>query len=263
MKKILILLLMVSFAFIACEKPIKTIFDKKGTRLKTYTSYLYRYDDNPVDFSNGNKFIPYYNGFNKIDSVQILNSDDAHIATYRCIYNADKTLDSIYSFSAIFGVILERFNVECDGNGRIILLDTQPGTASGKEVITYNSDGTVHTESYNDIVLRYEYFEDSVNIYEKFETRPEVLHQKIKFSQTIKNPFYINQFDKEAYIMRYLIIPSWNLGLFPMAVTEIETIGKSTRTLNYSGSFNDYPLEMVDNFGGEEIFTYEEFKLLK
>jgi len=263
MKKILFLLLMFSFAFIACEKKVETIFDKKGTRLKTYAGYLYRYNDDPVELSSGNKFIPYYNRFNKIDSVQILNSDEEHLATYRCIYKSDKTLDSVYSFSAIFGVILERFNVECDANGRIILLDTQPGTIDGKETITYNSDGTVHTESFNGIVYRYEYNEDSVKIYAKIGARPEVLHQKIKFSTTIKNPFYINQFDKEAYIMRYLIVPTWNLGMFPMAVTEIETIDEPTRFLRYSGSFNDYPLEMVDNFGGEEIFTYEEFKLLK
>lgn len=259
MKKILFILLVTAFAFMACEKPVKTIFDKKGTRLKTYAGYLYRYNDDPVELSSGNKFIPYYNGFNKIDSVQILNSDDEHTATYICIYKADKSLDSVYSFSAIFGVILERFNVECDGANRIV----QMSNGTSDEIITYNSDGTVHTETNSNFIHRYEYFEDSVKIYAKIGARPEVLHQKIKFSKIIKNPFFINQFDKEAYIMRNLIVPSWNLGLFPMAVTEIETIGEPTRTLNYSGSFNDYPLEMVDNFGGEEIFTYEEFKLLK
>lgn len=236
MKKVLFILISFSLFFAACEKD-KTTSTTKNTRLKTYAykagvvDYLYKIS---------------YNSFNKIDKVE-WHSNGALLQTYYCVYNSDQSLDSLIQRRPDNSIYL-RTNIDCN-NFRI--------TKVGFDEITYNSNNLVDSFINSSNKDSYEYFADSVrlNSFSNFSFTTSKFTYVL--SNSIKNPFLITGFEKEAYLSEYIFY-TINGALSFMPYAYIQLKGSTNITYAYDGNFNGYPLRRISD-NGTETFTYEEF----
>jgi len=239
MKKLLFITIAFLTFFSACKKENTTNETTlHGTRLKTYTK-SYGYDD---------KYVIYYNNFNKIDRVENLYEDGSIYKTSYCVYKSDHSLDSIIVRHED-GSLYYAENIEFDGF-RIINIDGN--------IISYNNDGVIIKNDYGSGYYTYEYSGDSVSIYDNVPGTTKTIFSKLKFTKAIKNPFVIKGFEPESIILGKLI-PWLNYSVYvPYTMTQLNS-APYIFNYTYDGNFNGYPTSRLRNDGLTETFTYEEF----
>ncbi len=251
MKKIILILAVISIALSSCKKEEEN--KVKQVRLKTYThDYYERTSPTSLD-----KYTIDYNSKGKISKV-IWEHNGAFYATKYCTYNAANKLDSVVERNAA-GVLNYFYTIETDIENRITKYNTS--------TVTYNSNGLVDRKTYVDgSYLRNVYGSDSINLYYKDVSLPEVLSVTYKLSSTIKNPFLIAGFEKEAFATGLLFYYNNEMNAFESNI-EIQKIPNNYPISNYTfvGDFKGYPLQrndltntLLDN-RSKETFTYEEF----
>lgn len=253
MKKIILILSIISIAMSSCKKEETKA---KQTRLKTYThDYYTRSAPAALD-----KYTIEYNSANKISKV-IYENNGALYYTQTCVYTTTNILDSIVIRNAA-GSLVNYYKIGWTGNKL---------TSYNTTTLTYNSNDLIDKKIYSDgSYFRNEYKADSVLLYYKPVSTPEVISGRYKLSSTIKNPFLISRFEAEAYltgILFYYNDPS--NALLP----NIETAKTSyyngnfydQSTFTFEGDFNGYPLKrtssnnVIDGNKSKETYTYEEF----
>ncbi|MCB9032842.1 MAG: hypothetical protein H6553_03310 [Chitinophagales bacterium] len=248
MKKIIFISIVFALFFTACKKEdTPTDATLHGTRLKAYTvkhnSSIFKYTIS-------------YNSFNKMDKV-VMEEDGLVYRTAYLIYKNDKSLDSIISKNSD-GSLYSAMNIECN-NFNIVQYNTQYTNTT----VTYNRNGFVDKRIYIDeSFFRNEYGGDSVLLYYKDNpVSPEVLKIKYKLSATIKNPFYITGFEKEAYITGVIFYynNSMNALLPTIEIQATEYYPLKVKNYIIEGNFNGYPTSRIRDYEISETFTYEEF----
>ncbi len=251
MKKIILILIVFSVIICSCTKEENK---PKQTRLKTYTHDYYTRTPASVD-----KYTIEYNSNNKISKV-LYESNGLLYSTKYCVYTAANVLDSI----------VERFVTGWSTNYKITWTGNKI-TKYGDTQLTYNGNGLIDKKIYADgSYFRNEYKGDSVLLYYKSVSTPEVISDRYKLSSTIKNPFLISGFEAEAYVTGILFYynDASNALLPNIETAQIAYINgnlwyKSDYT--FEGDFNGYPLkrnELTNTLDGnksKETFTYEEF----
>ena len=246
MKKIILILSVISIAMSSCKKEENKV---KQTRLKTYTHDYYTRTPASLD-----KYTIEYNSKNKISKVLYENNGVLYSTKY-CVYNSTNLLDSVVERNAS-GSLLNFYKITWTGN-KI--------TKYGTTTLTYNSDGLIDKKTYSDgSYYRNAYKGDSVLLYFKDVVGSESLRLTYKLSSTIKNPFLIAGFEAEAFVTGILFY--YNNGMnAPLPNIDINEIGTSSKDYTFEGDINGYPLKRndltnsLDANRSKETFTYEEF----
>lgn len=247
MKKIILILSIISIAMSSCKKE-ETKSKVKQTRLKTYThDYYTRTAPASLD-----KYTIEYNSANKISKV-IYESNGALYYTETCVYNNSNVLDSIVIRNAA-GSLVNYYKLGWTGNKL---------TSYNTTTLTYNSNGFIDKKIYNDgSYFRNEYRSDSIFLYYKDVVGLESLRSTYKLSASIKNPFLIPGFENEAYTTTILFYYNNGINALLPFIEEKE-VGEKNYT--FEGDFNGYPLKRndltntLDANKSKETFTYEEF----
>jgi len=258
MKKIILILSAITMIISSCKKEENK---PKQTRLKTYThDYYTRTAPASLD-----KYTIEYNSSNKISKV-ILENNGTLYKTQYCMYNASNQLDSITERNAS-GTLTYYYTINWTGN-KITSYTTPSGNTTQ---LTYNSNGLIDKKIYSDgSYFRNEYKADSVLLYYKDVSTPEVISDRYKLSSTIKNPFLISGFEAEAYVTGLLFYynNSFNALLANIETVEIAYLNGNLwyqKDYTFDGDFNGYPLKRndltntLDGNKSKETFTYEEF----
>lgn len=238
MKNIFFIIGLITILLSSCKKEEIIDTTLHGTRLKTYTK-SYGYDD---------RYVFYHNSFNKIDRVENLFEDGSIYKTAKCIYHADHSLDSII-IKYGDGTLYDAIDITCN-NFRIIKVYDN--------IYTYNNDGEIIEIEYISGYYSYEYSGDSVSIYDNPNGFPKTFFSALKFSSTIKNPFFITGFESEFCIINNLIPWLRYTSNVPYSLTQLNS-APYIFNYTYEGDFNGYPTSRSRNDGVVETFTYEEF----
>ena len=246
MKKIILILSVISVLISSCGKDDNKV---KQVRLKTYTHEFYERSPSSVD-----KYTIEYNSANKISKV-LLDTNGTLCQTLTCVYNSSNILDSIVERNAA-GIMTYYYKIGWTGDKITSTNSTQH---------TYNSDGFVDRKTYSDgSYFRNVYGGDSIKLYYKDVSTPEVLRGTYKLSSTIKNPFLIAGFEKEAYTTGLLFYYNNALNAL-LPFIETAEAGYFVKNYTFVGDFKGYPLQRNDltnslpNNRSKETFTYEEF----
>lgn len=244
MKKIILILSVFSVALSSCKKEENKV---KQVRLKTYTHEYYTRTPASVD-----KYTIEYNSANKISKV-VATIDGTLYQTLTCVYTSSNILDSIVERNAS-GIMTYYYKIGWTG-GKM--------TSTNNTQLSYNSAGFIDRKTYSDgSYFRNVYGGDSIKLYYKDVSVPEVLKATYKLSSTIKNPFLIANFEKEAYATGLLFYYNNEMNA-SLPFIEIGEVGNKNYT--FAGDFKGYPLQRNDLTNSlsanrsKETFTYEEF----
>ncbi len=244
MKKIMLILSVIAVFICSCSKEDNKV---KQVRLKTYTHEYY--ERTPAKL---HKYTIEYNSANKISKVIVTENGNLY-QILTCVYTSSNILDSIVERDAS-GIMTYYYKIGWNGN-KI--------TSTNNIQLTYNSDGFLDRKTYGDgSYFRNVYGSDSIKLYYKDVSAPEVLRATYKISTTIKNPFLIAGFEKEAYTIGILFY-YYNAMNALLPFIEIAEVGNKNYT--FEGDFKGYPLQRNDLTNSlpvdrsKETFTYEEF----
>ncbi|QQR99031.1 MAG: hypothetical protein IPK18_05845 [Sphingobacteriales bacterium] len=240
MKKIQFILITFSLLFYACDKE-EVI---KKTRLKSYT-----FSRDGVNIN----YTIYYNSFNKIDSTTTYFGNN-HYLTIRCIYKADKTIDSIghrlYSHDRYDDIDVTYNNIN-----KIASIPAM------HKSYYYDANNKINQITIEGISNNYEYNDDSLLVYMQPIDEPDLmLYKNDKIAKSINNPFNIIGLENELPIIYELL--GFSNVMYPflshaIASSYNEETGEEI-IYNYEGSINGYPLKLTYE-DITQTYTYEEF----
>lgn len=214
----------------------------KQARLKTYS---YR------NAAQESSYTIDYNAAGKISTVQFF-LNGALYSTKTCVYKTGNVLDSI----------IEKYVAGGDTKNKIGWTGNRL-TSYGTTVLTYTSNGLIDHRTYQaGDYFRNEYKADSVFLYYKPTSGAETIRAKYTLSATVKNPFLIPGFEKEAFatgiLFYYNNANNALLQNIESAIIEYSPAGAETNRDEYTFVLNDkgYPIQRVSGHSTES-YSYE------